>query len=584
MAEARVERRLAAILAADVAGYSRLMGVDEEGTLASLKLHRRQVIDPKIAEHRGRIVKTTGDGALVEFSSAVDAVRCAMEIQQAMAERNVNIPEDRRTEFRIGINVGDIIIDEADIYGDGVNIAARVEGLATPGSVCLSDNAYQQVKGKLTLDVSDMGEQQLKNIAQPVRVYGVRLDGSPASPALTLPDKPSIAVLPFLNMSGDPEQEYFADGIVEDIITALSRFRSFFVIARNSSFTYKGRNVDVRQIGRELGVRYVLEGSVRKGGNKLRITGQLIEAETGNHFWAEKYDGAIEDIFDLQDKITEGVVGAIAPKLEQAEIDRAKRKPTDSLDAYDYYLRALSSFQRTTNESISDALQLLYRAIEIDPEFAEAYALAAACYTRRRSNTWIVDSSKEIAETKRLVRRAVDLGKDDAVTLYRAGFALARVAGDLDGGAVFINRALALNPNLAAAWSYSGWLRVYLGEPDLAIEHVKRAMRLSPLDPLIFSMQSAMAAAQFFVGRYDEASSWAAMALHEQQNYLPAARFFAASTALAGRLEEARNAVARARQLDPSLRISNLNEHTPVRRPQDIARLAEAMRKAGLPE
>ena len=304
MAEARVERRLAAILAADVAGYSRLMGVDEEGTLAALKACRRELIDPKIAEHRGRMVKTTGDGALVEFASAVDAMRCAMEIQRVMAERNAAIPEDRRIEFRIGINVGDIIIDEGDIYGDGVNIAARVETLASPGAICLSDNAYQQMKGKLALDVSDMGEQQLKNIAQPVRVFKARLDDAPARPALALPDKPSIAILAFQNMSGDAEQEYFADGIAEDIITALSKSRWLFIIARNSSFTFKGQAVDIKQIGRELGVRYVLEGSVRKAGNRVRITGQLIEAATGSHLWAERYDRALEDIFAVQDEIT----------------------------------------------------------------------------------------------------------------------------------------------------------------------------------------------------------------------------------------------------------------------------------------
>jgi adenylate cyclase len=336
MAEARVERRLAAILAADVAGYSRLMGVDEEGTLAALKACRRELIDPKIAEHRGRIVKNAGDGALVEFASAVDAVRCAMEIQRGMAERGAAIPEDRRIEFRIGINVGDIISDEDDIYGDGVNIAARVETLARPGTICLSDNAYQQIKGKITLEVSDMGEQQLKNISQPLRIYGVRLD-APARPALALPDKPSIAVLAFQNMSGDAEQEYFADGIVEDIITALSRFRQLFVIARNSSFTYKGRAADVKQVGRELGVRYVLEGSVRKAANRVRITGQLIDTATGAHLWADRFDGALEDIFYLQDQITVSVVSAIAPKLEQVEIERAKRKPTESLDAYDYF-------------------------------------------------------------------------------------------------------------------------------------------------------------------------------------------------------------------------------------------------------
>ena len=343
MAEARVERRLAAILAADVAGYSRLMGIDEEGTLAALKAYRRELIDPKIAERRGRVVKTTGDGALVEFASAVDAVRCAIEIQRAMAEHNIDIPEERRIEFRIGINVGDIIIDDGDIYGDGVNIAARVETLATPGSICLADHAYQQIKGKLALDVRDMGEQQLKNIAQPVRVHSVRHDNTPARPIPALPDKPSIAVLAFENMSGDAEQEYFADGIVEDIITALSRFRQLFVIARNSSFTYKGRAVDVKQVGRELGVRYVLEGSVRKAPNRVRITGQLIDTATGAHLWADRFDGALEDIFDLQDQVTTSVVGAISRQLwsrpKLSELNEADR----NIDAYDYYLRGTAS-------------------------------------------------------------------------------------------------------------------------------------------------------------------------------------------------------------------------------------------------
>ena len=324
MAETRVERRLAAVLAADVSGYSRLMVADEEGTLAALKACRREIIDPKIAEHRGRIVKTTGDGALVEFASAVDAVRCATEIQRTMAEGNANIPEDRRIVLRIGINVGDIIIDEGDIYGDGVNIAARVETLAAPGAICLSENAYQQIKGKLVLDVSDIGEQQLKNIAQPVRVYRVHVGGTapPQAFALALPDKPSIAVLPFQNMSRDPEQDYFADGVVEDIITAMSRFSSLFVIARNSSFTYKGKHVDIKQVGRELGVRYVLEGSVRKSGERLRVTAQLIDAESGAHVWAEAYDRKATDVFDVQDDITQSVVGAIEPSIRGAEIER----------------------------------------------------------------------------------------------------------------------------------------------------------------------------------------------------------------------------------------------------------------------
>jgi adenylate cyclase len=479
MSEPRVERRLAAILAADVAGYSRLMGVDEEGTLAALKACRRELIDPKIAEHRGRMVKTTGDGALVEFASAVDATRCALEIQRAMAERNAVIPEDRRIEFRVGINVGDIIIDQEDIYGDGVNIAARVESVADPGGVCLSEDAYKQVKNKLALNVSDMGEQQLKNIAQPVRVYGVRLDDTTSRSALALPDKPSIAVLPFQNMSGDPEQEYFADGIVEEIITALSRMRWLFVIARNSSFTFKGRAVDVKQVSRDLGVRYVLEGSVRKAANRIRITAQLIDATSGVHVWAERFDGGLQDVFDLQDQVTARVVGEIAPKLEQAEIERAKRKRTESLDAYDYFLRGMASVHQWTRTANDEALRLFYKAIDLDPGFASAYGMAAWCYIWRKLNGWVVDRAQETSEGAHLARRAVELGKDDAVALSRGGHALAWFVRDLDNGAAFIDRALVLNPNLAAAWNLSGWVRAYRGELDLAIEHHQRAMRLS---------------------------------------------------------------------------------------------------------
>jgi TolB-like protein/class 3 adenylate cyclase len=584
MAEARVERRLAAILAADVAGYSRLMGVDEEGTLAALKAYRRELIDPKISEHRGRIVKTTGDGALVEFASAVDAVRCAMEIQRALADRNASIPEDQRIEFRIGINVGDIIIDEGDIYGDGVNIAARVEALASPGAICLSDNAYQQIKGKLALDVSDMGEQQLKNIPQPVRLYSIRLDGTSARPALALPDRPSIAVLPFQNMSGDAEQEYFADGMVEDIITALSRIRWLFVIARNSSFTYKGRTVDVKQVGRELGVRYVLEGSVRKSVNRVRITGQLIDASTGTHLWADRFDGALEDIFDLQDRVTASVVSAVAPKLERVEIERAKRKPTESLDAYDYYLRGVASAIPYTREGDNEALRLFYRAIELDPDFAVAYGWAAWIFVTRKSNGWMTDRALEIAEAARLGRRAVELGDDDAAALCWGGFALAYVAYELDDGIAYVDRALVLNPNLAAAWYVSAWLRVFIGEPEDAIERLARAMRLSPLDPFIFRMHAGIAYAHFFAGRYDDASSWAEKAVRARPTWLTAVRGAAASHALAGRLDEAHKYMARMRELDPALCISNLKDLLPLRRVEDFAKWAEALRKAGLPE
>ena len=396
-----VERRLAAILAADVVGSCRLIGIDEEGTLAQLKALRKTLFDPKIAEHHGRIVKNTGDGALVEFASVVDAVRCADEIQRSVAEQNTDVPQDKRIEFRIGIHVGDIIIADDDIFGDGVNIAVRLEGIAEPGGICISDDAHRQVRGKVESTLEDMGSQSLKNIAEPMRAWRVRI-GPSSSPAtkpptetaqpLALPDKPSIAVLPFENMSGDPEQEYFADGMVEDIITGLSRFKSLFVIARTSSFTYKGKAVDIKQVGRELGVRYVLEGSVRKAGNRVRITGQLIDAATGAHLWADRFDSLLEDIFDLQDRVTSSVIGAISPQLERAEIERAQRKPTESLQAYDYYLRALASFYRFTREANIEALKLTKIASGIDPEFAAAYALGARCYAQRKAFGWSTDA------------------------------------------------------------------------------------------------------------------------------------------------------------------------------------------------
>ncbi|HKX10917.1 MAG TPA: adenylate/guanylate cyclase domain-containing protein [Stellaceae bacterium] len=583
----RVERKLAAILAADVAGYSRLIGADEEGTLKRLKAYRKELIDPKIAEHQGRVVKVTGDGLLIEFPSAVAALRCAVEVQHAMAERNASEAEDRRIEFRVGLHQGDIVVEDGDIFGDGVNIAARLEALAEPGGICVSQRIHEDAVGKVDVTFEDIGEQQLKNIARPVRVHRVRRERSQAKekPALALPDKLSIAVLPFQNLSGDSEQEYFADGIVEDIITALSRFRQLFVIARNSSFTYKGRAVDVKQVARELGVRYVLEGSVRRAASRVRIAGQLIDGSTGAHLWADRFEGALEDIFDLQDQVTASVVGAIAPRLEQAEIERAKRKPTESLDAYDYYLRGMASLYQWTREGTSDALRMFCRAIELDPDFASAHGMAAWCYCLRKVSSWMIDRAQEIAETARLARRAVSLGRDDAPALAFGGYALAYVVGDRDDGAAFIDRALALNPNLAAAWIFSGWARIWLGEPDVAIDHLARAMRLSPLDPLMARIQAATAYAHFFAGRYDEASSWAGNALRDQPDYVDALRIAVASNALAGRLEQAQKILARLRQLEPALRVSNLRERLgPYRRLEDLARYEEGLRKAGLPE
>jgi TolB-like protein len=385
-------------------------------------------------------------------------------------------------------------------------------------------------------------------------------------------------------MSGDPDQEYFADGIVEEIITALSRTRWLFVIARNSSFTYKGRAVDVKQVGRELGVRYVLEGSVRKAANRARITAQLIDASNGAHLWAERFEGALDDIFDLQDQVTASVVGAIAPKMQQAEIERAKRKPTGSLDAYDYYLRGLASLHRATREASDEALRLFYRAIELDGDFAAAHGQAAWCISRRKAARWSTDRVKEASEAARLARRAVELGKEDAVALSTAGYALAYVVGDLDDGAAFIDRALALNPNLASAWYCSGWVKLFLGKPELAIRDFAHSMRLSPLDPYMYVAKSGIALVHFFAGRYDEALSWAEKALQESANYNIALRIIAASSALAGRLERAQNAMARLRENDPGLRVSDLRDLLPVWRPTDAARYADGLRKAGLPE
>ena len=593
MSSEHVERRLTAILAADVAGYSRLIGADEEGTLAQLKAFRKTLVDPTIAKHRGRIVKTTGDGMLVEFASAVDAARCAVEVQRGMADENTEIPQAKRIEFRIGIHLGDIIIDDNDIFGDGVNIAARLESIAVPGGISISRAVHDQVRDRINVCFDDKGEIALKNIARPVQVFAIsgakesKTTVSPESkPALALPDKPSIAVLPFTNMSGDPEQDYFADGMVEDIITALSHFKALFVIARNSSFTYKGRAVDVKQVGRELGVRYVLEGSVRKAANRVRITGQLVDTATGAHLWADRFDGGLGDIFDLQDQVTESVVGAIAPAVEKAEIERAKRKPTESLDAYALYLRGLARFYQFANRQANDeALRLFNSAIELDPDFASAYGRAASCYVLAKINGWISGTANEIAEVTRLAQRAVELGKDDAIALAASGYALAYVVRDLGVGAALIDRALVLNSNLAEAWFCGGWVKIWLGEPELAIERFARAMRLSPLDPWLIRMRSGTAYAHFFLGRYDEAASWAAMALQDNPDFQPGLRIAAASNAMAGRPEQAHKAMARLRQLNPALRVSTLKDVLgPYRRAEDLLRMEEGLRQAGLPE
>jgi TolB-like protein/class 3 adenylate cyclase len=585
--EPKPNRRLAAIIATDVVGYSKLMQSDEDAALAALAAIR-EATQNQIRAHRGRMANTAGDSVLAEFGSAVEAVSCALALQQELSSRT----QGTDLQVRIGVHLGDVVDKSGDLLGTAVNIAARLEGIAQPGGIVVSAAVRDSIAGKVPASFTDLGLKTLKNIEEPLRAYALSprslspSSGVPrAGEALPLPIKPSIAVLPFENLSVDREQEYFADGMVEEIITALSRFRGLFVIARNSSFTYKGRAVDVKQIGRELGVRYVLEGSVRKAGSRVRITGQLIDASTGAHLWADRFDGNLEDIFDLQDQVTASVVGAIAPKLEQAEIERAKRKPTVNLDAYDYYLRGLAGLHQWTREGNDEALTNFYRAIELDPNFASAYGMTARCYSQRKASGWVKDRQWEIIETERLVRLAAELGKDDAIALCTAGIALGFVVGNPDAGEALVLRALALNPNLAWAWLFGGWIKVWVGEPEVAIERISRALRLSPNDPHSFSMQSAMAGAHFVAGRYAEALPWAEMAVREKPNFLLPVFFLAASAAFAERRVEAEMAMARVRQIDPNFRLSNLHEFFPVRETEVyFTRMIQGLRMAGLPE
>jgi adenylate cyclase len=581
MAVQRVERRLTAILAGDVAGYSRLMGADEEGTLSRLNAHRRDFLEPKIAEHRGRIVKRTGDGILIEFGSAVDAARCAVEIQRGMIERNAPVPQDKRIELRIGIHVGDIIIEEGDIFGDGVNIAARLESIAQPGGICISDDAYRQVRDRLDAAFQDAGEQELKNIARPVRVYRLELAGvasEAAAPAL--PDKPSIAVLPFENMSGDPEQDYFADGIVEDIITGLSRIKWLFVIARNSTFVYKGQALDVKKVGRALGVRYLVEGSVRKAGDRIRITGQLIDTSTGAHVWADRYDGALDDIFELQDRITANVIGAVEPNVRQAEIERAKRKRPDSLDAYDLYLRAFPHAYANTPDDSREALRLLDQALRLEPTYAAAHAIAAWCHEQLYSRAGFHEESKIAA--LRHGAAAISYGADDATALCMAGFATAMVTRDFDAGISAIDRSLALNTSYAAGFAYSACLRAFAGQYETAIEHALQAIRLNPLDPMGAQPYISLVFAYLPLGRFEEAAAAAAKAVQLNPRFsITHAQHIIALVKL-GRREAARAAAGRLLELMPEFKVDMLIRVANA--PSDVlADWAEALRNAGIP-
>jgi len=580
-------RRLAAILAADVVGYSRLMGIDEAGTVQAVREHR-VAADPLIAEHGGRVFKTTGDGILIEFASVVGAVECALALQNLAAERNAAVPSDRRMEWRIGVHLGDVLVEGDDILGDGVNIAARLEGIAEAGGICISDDAFRQVRGKVEAEFADLGEQSLKNIARPLRVYRVGSSSvarQPISPAtaLSLPDKPSIAVLPFANMSDDPEQEFFGDGIAEDVITALSRYPSLFVIARNSSFTYKGRAVDVKQVGRELAVRYVLEGSLRKSGNRIRITGQLVEAETGRHIWAERYDRDLADIFAVQDEITEAVTIAIVPAVAEAELQRAMRKPPDSLDAWAPFQRGLWHLSKITAQDNLAAEKFFQQATELDPKFAgaywgltKAYIIAAAIFqTRNLAETLPLELA--------LTRHAVALDSGDAGGRSWLGHTL-HMSGDAEGALAEIERALAMNPNLASAYGSLGDTLVWSGRPKEGLEALKRYFRLDPRSPLGAVGLQQVVAAHYFCGEYAAAIEAARLVLRSYPEYPLPHRWLAAALGQLGRTDEARQALDKAVALAPASFDLFIRGRVPWWRPQDHAHVLEGLRKAGWSE
>ena len=592
MTDNRVERRLAAILAADVAGYSRLTGLDEEGTHARLRERLRGLADPKISEHRGKVVKHTGDGVLAEFGSVVDAVRCAIEVQRGMAEQNATMPQVKRIEFRIGIHVGDIIVDDNDIFGDGVNIAARLEGIAEPGGVCISDDAQRQLRGKVDFAFEDMGPQNLKNIVEPMRAWRLRMNasGSPAAPieppvestqALALPDKPSIAVLPFQNMSGDPEQEYFADGMVEEITTALSRFKWLFVIARNSSFTFKGKAVDVKEVGRRLGVRYVLEGSVRTASGKVRITGQLVDAVTGAHIWADRFERDMADVFALQDEVTVAVVSAIQPKLFQTEIALATRRRPENLTAYDLFLRAMQQFYLSTREGLAEAIRLAHRALQLDPQFGFVTALAGVCHMQRVLYGYAVDPQFDRKEAVRLMRLALSIDDSDPDTLAFAAIISAYMVGDCEREIEMANRAVALNPNSFLAWSSRGHVFRIAGLPEEAIRSFERAIRTSPVDPRLHLMFVGMGMAFIELRRFDESIVAGKKAQRQNPSFPPASFCLASAFAHLGRDGEAREAAARLLETDPAFTIS---ARMGRRRQSHLKLLIEGLRKAGLPE
>lgn len=586
MAAERVPRRLAAILAADVVGYSRLIRADEEGTLAALERLRTEIILPGIAAHGGRVFKLVGDGILAEFPSVVEAVRAAVEVQRALGGRIAAGSAARRIDLRIGVNLGDVIVDGDDLQGDVVNVASRLEGLAEPGGLCLSTSAYEQVRDRIELVFEDLGERSVKNIDRPLRVWRWAQEASPAAGAPGLPPsarvKPSIAVLPFANISGDPDQDYFADGIVEEIMTDLACVRWLTVIARNSTFAYKGRSPDVRNVGRELGVRYALEGSVRKAGGNVRIAAQLVEADTGGQLWAGRFTGRLDDVFDLQDQITAGVVAAIEPSVRKAEIERAKRKRPDSLDAYDLYLRALEQSYTFTPAGRSAALSLLDAALALDPGYAEAHGVAAFCLQQRYLWGGRAPADREAA--LRHAEAVAALRTDDATTLALAALALSALGGRHDAALAMVQRALAQNPSSATAHNASALINMLLGRPEEAEHHAERSLRLSPFDPLRHIPECTLAVASLAAGENEAALIHVRRGLEANPAFTPGLTTLALCLVRLGRIEEAREAVRRIIEIAPDTRVANLQERYLFANGLGFDRVVADLRVAGLLE
>jgi adenylate cyclase len=580
MAEERIERRLSAILAADIAGYSALMGADEARTVRDLKGHQAVVL-PMIGEFAGRIIDTAGDGILAEFPSVVNAVKCAVAIQSKMAERNAPIEPEHRMQYRVGINIGDVVYDEARIYGDGINIAARLESIAEPGGICISSKVYEEINGRVDLACDDIGEQQLKNIARAVRAYHVRLNSiaSTAAPAPAPPEKPSIAVLPFQNMSGDPEQEYFTDGMTEDLITDLSKVSGLFVIARNSTFTYKGKAVDVKRVGRELGVRHVLEGSVRKAGNRVRIAAQLIDAGSGGHLWAERFDRDLTDIFATQDEVVERIVGALAVRLTRGEEQRLRRRGTGNVEAYEAWLRARELLTRSTRESVAQARAMYRRAIEIDSKFPAPHAGLALALIADYISDWAPDPAQALAEAERWARRAVELDDQEPVSHLALG-SVSVWRRDHEGALAEFRRMIALDPNFAQGHSATGLALMYAGRAAEALEAIATAMRLDPHYPSI--VLHFLAQANFSLGRYDTAVELLVRRIARTPGTDSSRMLLAACYGHLGRADDARATWAELLKVNPDFSLAQRERVLPYKDPGDFKRIADGLAKAGL--